>query len=113
MPTRRTFLRHTSQVAALAAISRGSGFALAQNAPTPPAQPDEMTTIINSRPRSAPIDFGPAPTALPPETKDLAGKNSLNAHAVNHALIAGAAVPVRRLMNDPVFQELVADQYGM
>ena len=112
MSTRRTFLRHTSQLSALAAVCRHSPFALAQNAPTPPPS-DEMTTIINSRPRPQRIDFGPAPTALPLESKALTGANSLNTHAVKHGLIAGAAVPVRPLMNDPVFQELVADQYGM
>lgn len=32
---------------------------------------------------------------------------------MKHGLIAGAAVPVRPLMNDPELQELVADQYGM
>ena len=119
MPTRREFLQHTSAIAALTAASRGNLSALAQDAQrpapqSPPSQPDEMTRTINAQPqRYPPIDFGPLPTVLPPETKALAGPNSLNAHAVKHGLIAGAAVPVRPLMNDPVLQELVAEQYGI
>ena len=107
----------TSQIAALAACGGALGFAQPpQNPPAqnPPGQTDEMTRIVTSRQRFTPIDFGPLPTVLPPESKALAGKNSLNAHAVKHRLVAaGAAVPVRPLMNDPVLQELVADQYGM
>lgn len=110
-------MHHASQIAALAACRGALG--LAQNTPNPPSQgqgsqQDEMTRIVTSRQRYTPIDFGPLPKELPPETKALAGKKSLNAHAVKHGLLAtGAAVPVRPLMNDPVLQELVVDQYGI
>jgi endo-1,4-beta-xylanase len=50
---------------------------------------------------------------LPSETIALRGKNSLKEHGAHKDLLAGAAVVVRVLQNDPALQQLVADQYAI
>ena len=60
-----------------------------------------------------PPDFGPIPAELPAESRALAGKASLKAHAQRRGLIAGAAVVVRLLGEDTALHELIAEQYGM
>lgn len=119
MTTRRTLIGQITTLAASAALSKsiiGPISAAAQPPATTPAPPrtDEMTTnITQQRPRFAQYDFGPLPTKLPSEATAVKGKNSLQAHAARSGLLAGAAIPVRGLQSDPVFQELVADQYGI
>ncbi len=110
MPTRRELLAHGSRAAAASLLSPLMKLAQAQA----PAHTDEMTA--NTAPRQQhfpPPDFGPPPTALPPETLALRGRNSLNAHARRKGLIAGAAVVVHGLQADPALQQLVAEQYGI
>ena len=121
MTTRRTLLGQITTVAASAALSNSLFSSIAAQAQPPagappraPGQADEMTTNITQQRRRMPgYDFGPLPTKLPPEAEAVKGKNSLQAHASKFKILAGAAVPVRALQADPVFQELVADQYGI
>jgi endo-1,4-beta-xylanase len=53
------------------------------------------------------------PATLPPEAEAVSGRHSLRAHAHKHGLLAGAAVVVHALQNDPAMQGLLADQYGI
>jgi endo-1,4-beta-xylanase len=55
----------------------------------------------------------PPPAALPPEAEAVRGRHSLQAHAHKHGLLAGAAVVVRALQNDPALQRLITEQYGI
>jgi endo-1,4-beta-xylanase len=55
----------------------------------------------------------PPPAALPPEAEAVRGRHSLHAHAHKHGLLAGAAVVVHALQNDPALQRLVTEQYGI
>jgi endo-1,4-beta-xylanase len=85
-----------------------------QAPPQPAAHPDDMT--INTAPRQEhypPPDFGPPPSTLPAATVALRGKNSLKEHARRKSLLAGAAVVVRVLQNDPALQQLISDQYAI
>jgi len=114
MTTRRTLLGQMTTLAASAAISKTFLSSIAAEAQAPPAT-DEMTNSITQQRRARPpqYDFGPLPTELPAEAKAVQGKNSLQAHAAHSGLLAGAAVPVRALQSDPVFGQLLADQYGI
>jgi endo-1,4-beta-xylanase len=53
------------------------------------------------------------PANLPAETESQRGHRSLKAHAQKRGLLAGAAVIVRALENDPALQRLIAEQYGI
>jgi endo-1,4-beta-xylanase len=53
----------------------------------------------------------PTPATLPPEAEAVRGRHSLQTHAHKHGLLAGAAVVVRALQNDPALQRLVTEQY--
>jgi endo-1,4-beta-xylanase len=89
-------------------------WAQAQIPPQGASHPDDMT--VNTAPHQEhypPPDFGPPPTALPAETLALRGKNSLKEHARRKDLLAGAAVVVRVLQNDPALQQLVSEQYAI
>jgi endo-1,4-beta-xylanase len=55
----------------------------------------------------------PPPATLPPEAEAVRGRHSLQAHAHKHGLLAGAAVVVRALQNDPALQRLITEQYGI
>jgi endo-1,4-beta-xylanase len=75
---------------------------------------DEMTLNTSQQQvHYPPPDFGPLPAELPRETRSLAGSASLKAHAARHGVIAGAAVVVRALENDPALDQLIVDQYGI
>jgi len=123
MSTRRQLLVQSLQAYVGLAVSSLTGglFAtatpgLAQTQQKPPASSaDEMT--VNSAPHPDHVyshyDFGPAPTVLPPEALAVKGRHSLKKHAQHHALTAGAAVVVHAVQTDPVFQQLIADQYDM
>jgi endo-1,4-beta-xylanase len=116
MLTRRDILHHGLRAGAIAALRASSAHALAgwQASPRQKAVPDEMTLNTSQQQQHyPPPDFGPLPEELPAETKALAGKASLKAHAHRRGLIAGAAVVVRALGQDKVLDELIADQYGI
>ncbi|MGD0292602.1 MAG: endo-1,4-beta-xylanase [Terracidiphilus sp.] len=53
------------------------------------------------------------PVTLPPEAEAVRGRNSLKEHAHKHGLMAGAAVVVHALQNDPALQRLITEQYGI
>jgi endo-1,4-beta-xylanase len=55
----------------------------------------------------------PPPATLPPEAEAVRGRHSLQAHARKHGLLAGAAVVVHALQNDPALQRLITEQYGI
>jgi endo-1,4-beta-xylanase len=95
--------------------AQATGKAAGQTAQQHPAgAPDEMTAnTMQQQQHFPPPDFGPLPSELPAEAKAVAGKNSLNHHAIKHGLIAGTAVVIRALQRDPVLQQLIADQYGI
>ena len=100
----------------MAAISTTPAFAFAQTQATTQQHPatDEMTqNTSQQREHYPPPDFGRLPAKLPDETTKLAGHASLKAHALRHGLIAGAAVVVRVLGNDPALNQLLVDQYGI
>ncbi len=61
----------------------------------------------------ADADSEALPPTLPAETDALRGRGSLQAHAHRHGSLAGAAVVVRALQNDPALQQLIAEQYGI
>ncbi len=120
MSTRRVLLANASKAAAIAVLSRFAGglSADAQQQPAEKEHPaqhnDEMT--VNTAPQSQhfpPPDFGPPPASLPPETTRLSGSNSLKAHASHRGLVAGAALIVQVLQEDPALQQLIAEQYGI
>jgi endo-1,4-beta-xylanase len=58
-------------------------------------------------------DDSPPPATLPHEAEAVRGLQSLKEHAHRHGLIAGAAVVVHELEDDPVLQRLVVEQYGI
>ena len=120
MSTRRAVLTQALKATAAAFVSCSTWRAFAEPQEQPVAQRkaqpavDEMTVNSAPQPEHYPQpDFGPVPADLPPETKVLRGKNSLQAHAEHHGLIAGPALAIRALEKDPAMQELIADQYGI
>lgn len=120
MATRRSLLIHASQVAAIAAVP-GLPLRLLAGIPSQAQSPNTGQgsvdkTAANNAPQPEhfpPPDFGPAPTALPAATIALRGKNSLKEHARRNHLLAGAAIVVRVLQNDPAMAQLVSDQYAI
>jgi len=116
MLTRRDILHQGLRAGAIAMLRTSSAHALAswQASPSQKAAPDKMTSNTSQQLQHYPLpDFGPLPAELPAESRALAGKASLKAHADRHGLIAGAAVVVRALGQDKALDELIADQYGI
>jgi endo-1,4-beta-xylanase len=120
MSTRRAVLTQALKAAGLLFVAGTSSNLLAELEQQSPGNQhqghgtDEMTVNTAPQPEHFPQpDFGPLPAELPSEAKDIRGKNSLQAHAQRHGLIAGAALAVRALEEDPAMQELIAEQYGI
>ena len=111
MLTRRTALTRTLQ-AALATHPLAT--LLAQQTTGTPQHQDEMGLNTSQQQQHfPPPDFGPSPTELPVETRNLAGHASLRDHARKYGLIAGAAISSKLLAQDPILGQLVAQQFGI
>lgn len=101
--SRRKFNR---ALAASSAWMLGHGFGI-------PAWGEVQAIPTQASPSSTVPSSDPPPASLPADTQKLRGKNSLKDHAHRHGIIAGAAVVVHSLQNDPALRQLTAEQYGI
>lgn len=113
MLNRRTLLQQAASW--LPSLLLPRGYSLAQTSTRPKVlASDEMTrNTAQQQAHYPPLDFGPLPAQLPPETLALSGPHSLRAHAKQHNLLAGAALVQSALATDPALQQLVAEQFGL